>query len=543
MLLTGALSLNKLTLRCVSYSACAVLWMAAGQIHAQDTNSPKWGAHIDFEGKAGTDRSLGEGDLFVPLLQNDDSMLFLNLRTRFDDSNSREGNFGLGVRHMLESGWNLGGIAYFDRRKSELGNYYNQVTLGAEALSTDWDVRGNAYLPQGRRITNVDALNQVSLSGSTITFRGGEERSMAGFDGEIGWRLPVFEAEGPQQFRVFAGGYRFYADQVPDITGPRLRAEMTFDEVPVLWNGSRFSIGSEWQHDKPRGSQGFVTARLRIPLQRSGSSPKRLTAMERRMTDPVMRDIDIVSQSGTFGPLETVTGTADGQSLTVIAPSSVANTAALNTALTTAGSGTVIINGTIDVTALVTVAAGQTLIGSGTVTIKSPSGREAVLNVSGGKIASTNNSLAYTLSMANNSKLIGMTVSSSNNDGTGTFAVDARNRTGVTIENSTITAFGATGGGVAIDGLNATDLVVRNNTLSASSNNAGTVGIRINSASNVTIANNAFSLSTAGLKTVVSGNGTTSINAASTGNTTDSGTCSFTGGPTGSVGFSTITCP
>jgi len=534
--------LTKLALRSVIYPAYAVLLMTAGQIHAQDSSPQKWGAHIDFEGKAGTDRSLGEGDLFVPLLQNEDSMLFLNLRTRFDDSNSREGNFGLGVRHMHESGWNLGGIAYFDRRRSEFGNYYNQVTLGAEALSTDWDVRGNAYLPQGTRIRNVDALNQVSLSGSTITFRGGEERSMAGFDGEIGWRLPVFEPEEPQQFRLFAGGYRFYADQVPDITGPRLRAEMTFDEVPGLWSGSRFSIGSEWQHDKPRGSQAFVTARLRIPLQRSGSRPKRLTAMERRMTDPVMRDIDIVSQSGAFGPVETVTGTADGQTLTVITPTSVADTAELNAALTTAGSGTVIINGTIDVTAQVNMAVGQTLVGSGTVKIKSPSGREAVLNVSGGKIAATDAGNAYTLLMRDNTKLIGMTVSNSNN-AIGTFAVRAENITGVIIENSTLTAFGAAGGGVAIAAGGSTNMVVRNNTLSASSNNAGAIGLIVNGASNITIADNTLSLSTTGTRTVIAGNGTTSFNAASTGNTTNSGTCSFPVAPTGSVGFSTITCP
>lgn len=534
--------MNKQTLSCVVIATCAVLLMTADKSHAQDNSPQKWGAHLDVEGKAGTDRSLGEADLFVPMLQNDDTLLFTSLRTRFDDSNGREGNFGLGVRHMHESGWNLGGIAYFDRRQSEWGNHFNQVTIGAEALSTDWDFRTNAYIPQGRRVRNVDALSEASLSGTTISFRGGEERSMAGYDVEIGWRLPVYEPEEPRQIRLFAGGYHFFADEVANVTGPRLRSEMTFDEVPWLWNGSRFSIGSEWQHDKPRGSQGFVTARLRIPLQFFGAGRKRLSPMERRMTDPVVRDIDVVTQAGAFGPTETATGTADGQALTVITASSVADTDDLNNALTTAGASTVIIGGAIDVDKQVNMVAGQTLVGSGNITVKSPSGREAVLTVSGGKIAATNQNNAYTLLMRDNTKLIGMTVSNSNN-GIGTFAVRADNTTGVTIENSTLTSFDGTTSSVAIAASGSTNLVVRNNILSASSNTATTSGIVVGNATNATIANNRFSVSTTGTNRVITGNGGTSFNDASTGNTTNDGSCFFSAAPTGSVGFSTINCP
>ncbi|MBO9509309.1 inverse autotransporter beta domain-containing protein [Thalassospira sp. A3_1] len=529
------------------FSAWLVLMALAcpmEEAKAEEGDTPKWGPHLDLEDKAGTNRNLGEVDLFMPLLQNEDTLFFTNLRTRMDDGSSVEGNFGVGLRHMLGSGWNVGGIAYFDRRKSEWDNYYNQITLGLEALSTDWDFRTNAYVPQGSRVRNVDALNEVSLSGTTISFRGGEERSMAGFDGEIGWRLPVYEPEAPQQIRLFAGGYHFFADEVADITGPRLRAEMTFDEVPWLWDGSRFSIGSEWQHDNPRGSQGFVTARLRIPLQFFGSGRKRLTPMERRMTDPVVRDIDIVSQAGAFGPVETATETADGQTLTVINASSVADTGEFNTDLGTAGANTVIIDGTIDVTTQVNMVAGQTLVGSGNITVKSPSGREAILTVSGGKIAATNTGSPYALLMRDNTKLIGMTVSNSDNGGTGIFAVRADHTTGVTIENSTLTAFGATGGGVGIDARSSTNLVVRNNAISPSSNTAGAVGIIISSSNNPTIANNTFSFSTGTLKTVISssGAGTTSFNAASTGNTTNDGSCGLSGATIGSVGFSTITC-
>lgn len=186
---------------------------------AQSGPAPKWGPHIDLEARPGTDRSLGEVDLFIPLAQDADTLLFTSIRTRMDDSDGVEGNFGLGIRHMLDSGWNLGSYAYFDRRRTEWEHYFSQVTLGLEALSLDWDLRANAYLPQGRRMHQVDALNTAEVSGASVVFRGGEERAMRGFDAEVGWRLPLFEADAAQQLRVYAGGYHFTADNAPDITG------------------------------------------------------------------------------------------------------------------------------------------------------------------------------------------------------------------------------------------------------------------------------------------------------------------------------------
>src|SRR5262245_24324829 len=92
--------------------------------------SDKWGPHIDLEGKLGNQRSLGEADAFVPFWQDGTSLLFGNFRGRLDDDDGREGNFGLAFRHMLESGWNLGLYGYYDRRKSENRNYFNQTTFG-----------------------------------------------------------------------------------------------------------------------------------------------------------------------------------------------------------------------------------------------------------------------------------------------------------------------------------------------------------------------------------------------------------------------------
>ena len=83
-----------------------------------------------MEGKLGTDRDLGEVDLFLPLAQSDRTLLFSDIRARADDEGSHEGNFGLGLRHMHASGWNFGVYGYYDRRRTDLDNYFEQATLG-----------------------------------------------------------------------------------------------------------------------------------------------------------------------------------------------------------------------------------------------------------------------------------------------------------------------------------------------------------------------------------------------------------------------------
>ncbi|MBF0166962.1 MAG: hypothetical protein HQL45_04965 [Alphaproteobacteria bacterium] len=203
---------------------------------------------------------------------------------------------------------------------------------------------------------------------------------MQGFDAEIGWRLPFFKADAGQQLRIYGGGYRFAADSetVPKIQGPRGRLDLTFAQVPYLWDGSRLSLGAEVQHDNPRGTQGFVSARLRIPLQFFGKAdPAKLTAQELRMTDPIIRDIDIVSQARAYGAPEAATQTASGQTLTVL-DSNTTTGAGLPAAIAAAGANSIVIlSGTFSTTAVTTLQSGQTVMGGGSTSVRSLSGRTA----------------------------------------------------------------------------------------------------------------------------------------------------------------------
>lgn len=517
--------------------------LAGTSAWAQDA---KWAPHIDLEAKPGTKRSLGEADLFVPLAQNTDTLLFGNFRLRMDDQDSNEGNYGLGVRHMLDSGWNIGGYGYFDRRRSEYGNHFNQGTFGIEALSTDWDARANYYAPLGRRSHQVDSLNTAELSGTSVVFRGGEERSLGGFDAELGWRVPLFDVNDGKALRVYGGGYRFTADNVPDISGPRARAELTFDKV--LWEGSRFSLGAEWQHDDPRGSQGFLTARLRIPLQVYGKPASSLTPMERRMADPIVRDIDVVSQAGTFGAAETVTQTASGQTFTILNSASTAG-AALPGAITSAGTNSmVILSGSFNTGATaVTLNNGQTVMGAGTLAVRNAAGRMAMLTTPSASInGQVTTGTAAAVSMGSNSTLTGMTVTNTTGGGSGaTGVVIDGGVSGATIANNTITGIsnGFDAAGILL--LDGTSITIRNNAITGISNggaNASGLNLAPTAASNVLVTGN--TMSATGGTTNMALYVDTFVNTGSTGNVKLAGSCLSGPGSTGTIGFTDgTTCP
>jgi len=521
-----------------------LLALAATSLAAQQA---KWGPHLDFEAKPGSKRSLGEGDLFVPLMQDERTLLFGNLRARFDDQSSREGNLGLGVRRMLEGGWNVGGYGYLDRRKTELGNYYNQTTLGGEALGRDWDFRANAYLPRGERVRQVDTADTASISGTTVLVSSvtREERALKGFDAEVGWRVPMFDVDGPRQLRLYAGGYRF-KDDVAKLSGPRLRAELTVAELPQLYRGAQLIAGAEYQDDNVRGGQAFLSVRLRVPLGGDKGSPRTLNWQERRMTAPVMRDVDIVAPVIARAPVvETASALADGRAFTVLSSETTAG-AALPGAVTAAGANSVVIlSGTFNTVGTTTLQAGQTLAGS--ILVRTASGRTAM--TPSATIAATPSGAPARLdavTAANNSTITGLTISSTASTTFGANGVLVTGVTGVTIMNNTITATEtgndpnavviSAGGSATVIGNRLTAigaaihipaaLNVFNGTVAASGNTLSATG------STIAANNRAAGFGTA---TIISG--------ASTGNVKAAGVCQG-GSVTGFLSFTDgTTCP
>lgn len=517
---------------------------AQAQTQAQ-ANDKKWAPYVDTEAKIGSKRSLGEAGLFMPLAQNADTLLFADVRARFDSGSGREGNLGLGVRHMLGNGWNLGAYGYADRRRSaETGNMFNQSTFGAEALGRDFDLRANVYTPFGTRVRDLGSTpgggTSAALVGNTvmITTNGGttrEERALKGYDAEAGWRVPFWDAEERRQFRVFLGGYRF-SDAGINVAGPRARAEFVLAEIPQLWKGSRLTIGAETQHDSPRGTQSFVSIRLRIPLGGEVRTAS-LNAQERRMAEPVMRDVDIVSQSRSYqtrpNTVETATLAGNGGAVTVLS-SSTTTGAALPGAVAAAGANsTVVLTGGYNTTGAITLAAGQTLMGAGTLTVMSASGTTATWVAPGGSLTASSSPIngGVVVQLGNNSTLSGLTIT--NNfvgSGSNAFSVVGSNVTGATVTNNAVTANVAPfpGGGIAAAvGVlleNNTNSIIKGNTL-VMTGSFGTLGMIINNSTGILVKDNSVSAS-------ITTNPAFSVNssniaAGSTANTIVSGTCSF----------------
>jgi len=285
----------------VGVAAAAMAVPLAGKANAQTAPAAaKFSPWVELGGMVGT-RSFGDVDIFLPLWQDQGSLLFGDLRGTFSAQPTEEGNFGLGYRTQISPEWILGGYGYFDIANSANDNLFYQVTLGIELKSVDWDFRVNGYIPinpDGGNIKN-NSNPSIHISGNTIQMQTESqgEKALYGFDGEVGWRVPLFPADGDFDVRLYAGGYYFTNSDVDTIAGPRGRIEARLYDIDFLGLQSRLTAQGVVQWDSPRGVQGFGGLELRIPLGAiTGAPGPKLNPLDRRMVDRVQRDVDIVTE-------------------------------------------------------------------------------------------------------------------------------------------------------------------------------------------------------------------------------------------------------
>jgi hypothetical protein len=270
-------------------------------------SSDKWPAHFEVQARPNNKGTTGEGRLFIPVWQNTNNLLFMDMRGIGNSNHDTEGNFGLAYRALINDSWILGGHGFFDFRNSDdTNNRFYSATTGIELLSNDWDVRMNGYIPiSGRK--RVSSRDLGVVNDGIVVIKSGYETAFGGLDGEVGVRVPFPENSFLWDTRVFAGGYWFDAPSGfgDDIAGPRGRVEMRIHDLPVLPAGSRLTIGGDIQWDDPRGVQGGGLVSLRVPLYGYGGTPPNgdtaRSRLSRRMTDPIVRDIDIVARQGRRG--------------------------------------------------------------------------------------------------------------------------------------------------------------------------------------------------------------------------------------------------
>lgn len=464
-------------------AATALGTLVAAEAKAEDD---KWGAWIDAGGKIGNKRDIGETDIFLPLAQDDHRLLFADLRGILDDQNQREGNFGLGYREMLDNGWNLGGYGFFDRRRSGVGHYFSQATLGLEALGPDFDARINGYLPLGTREYEVAGSTRVDITGTSIRMSNSYERAYHGGDAELGWRVPLFAAEGDTELRLYGGGYWFDAPASEKVAGPRLRMELRLYELTDDLPGSRLTFSGELQHDEPRGTQEFLGLKIRLPLQPEIAS-HRLTPQERRMADPVVRDVDIVTQQAKVAEAVQM----DGQTIASVKQLAGSN---IQTELNSASAGTLLLlNGEATVSAPVTLNAGQTLRGGGTVITLTGAGSGKIFAYTiPGSVGSIKGAVAgdAVVKMAANSTLRDVRVENTSTNAN-SWAISADGVSGATLQNVTMVS---AAGGLKVAGAN--DFTLSSSRITAAQGSTITVSnsTGLNANNNTLVQNGARSL-------------------------------------------------
>ncbi|MGJ8570402.1 MAG: inverse autotransporter beta domain-containing protein [Hoeflea sp.] len=259
----------------------------------------KWQPHVEFTVAPGGKRTLGQVNLFAPLAQDADSLLFADLRASAWTGDVQEGNFGAGYRQIVPGGFFgtdaiFGAYGFFDARRSSYENMFYQGTFGAELITERFEFRANGYLPTGKQYVVGSTGSGVALNGVNIVSTGTElvERALPGFDVEAGIKIDFSEAA----IRLNAGYFRFERGDTL-VEGPRFRAEVEIED-PFGFQGAKLSFGGEIRTDKVRGTEASGIVRLRMPIggiSNSVEAERQLSGLDRLMTRRVYRDDDIVS--------------------------------------------------------------------------------------------------------------------------------------------------------------------------------------------------------------------------------------------------------
>ncbi len=261
-----------------------------------EAESSPYRAYAALTGRA-DDPGRVHTDLFVPLLSSRESLLFADVRGQYLYGGGGEGNLGLVYRHMFDDEYIAGVYGFYDLKQSANANTFHQATFGIELLSDVWDVRWNTYVPEGGSAQAVDATAVVS--NGNLVVQNNVERAYYGTDAEIGallWRMPGLH---DSELRYFAGAYHFDTNSpnAQSISGPRVRAELRSFDLPFLALDSRVTMGVQYQYDSVRDSQTAGTLSVRMPFGPDRGRSRRMTRLERRMTDVVVRDVDVVTEA------------------------------------------------------------------------------------------------------------------------------------------------------------------------------------------------------------------------------------------------------
>jgi hypothetical protein len=226
----------------------------------------------------------------LPILEQGDNFLYFdcrgNLKTKITidsakNSNSQEGNFGVGYRrHFYKNTINIiGGIyLFYDIKNTNNNNLMHQITSGFEALNPFWELRINTYLPFSKHKYYVptSVAHHITHDEKNIYVgqTGNIERSLKGFDTEVGIKIPRLNASS------YLGYYAFFGTNISKIHGLKFRLEYQ----ALQW----LIVNGEYQTYKNTWYLG-LTSRISITKNKT----QFLSIVKNKINTPPVRDIDI----------------------------------------------------------------------------------------------------------------------------------------------------------------------------------------------------------------------------------------------------------
>ncbi len=339
------------------------LALASGTILSSPALAVDFRPQAEIEGGFFSGGSAASGGFFLPFLLDSGNAIFIDTRGTIESDKVRQGSIGAGYRFRANDQWVIGAYGYYDYLKSEYGNSFNQVSFGLEALSGDLEMRSNLYLPLSGAKT-LSAFNAAYVRDHVLVMQEGKERGRRGLDAEIGGRLPVFDEGSDVQLKVFGGSYWYGGKNLGDMFGAKLRAELTFSDLPGLSEGSTVSLGVTGTYDNEDKLKGAVMARLRIPFGATAKSGDAFDPMLQR----VERSAKIRTHAGATGDVEAAQFVVNGRNTGKVVNISSANgdATAINALIASAGADALILaDGNLGLNQSLTLGSGQALVGGG----------------------------------------------------------------------------------------------------------------------------------------------------------------------------------
>ncbi|MEL7470010.1 MAG: inverse autotransporter beta domain-containing protein [Pseudomonadota bacterium] len=400
--------------RTTAFTLITLLTAPAAAEETQTSFIPKWTAWGEVGGTASTDDGHGNLTVFLPVLQDSNSLLFVEGTASANGDGINEGNVALGMRRIFDNEVIVGGWAGFDVRSSEQDNTFQRISFGLEAMTEVYDARVNGYVALSDPATTPNTARAV-LSGNSIALAGTEEVALSGVDGEVGARVLDFDTDAllsgttQHELRFYAGGYHFRADEAAkNLSGPRLRAEYRIDNIIPALPGSRLSFVTRYQHDRVRDHQFAGGIQLRIPFNvTSDSYAGELSPLERRMSERLERTKEVlVTEAAPEAVTDVLTGVSFDQFVQLGAGQN------LTAAAQAAGPNTLIVADGGTHTGPQALTANQTLQGGGsTIVLRGQrTGTQVAFTAPGSRPTFRNTQTVPTLTIAANTHVNGINV-------------------------------------------------------------------------------------------------------------------------------------